>query len=135
MASAWLPLNHFGVVGPRHDCAVVAKFFRYWTESVGAVNAEDNTDDPLTIADRYVAIGDHVRAMAKSVSSPAIKDHLNKWADGMAIMSRLQRDSGNRPAEITLPPDELADAVEAGHLLFGSAEALRKSCPDAAPRS
>ncbi|WP_421841278.1 hypothetical protein [Mycobacterium sp.] len=82
-------------VGSADDCAIVAQLGREWMEMVPSINNELSTgpgehSDIVAIADRESAMGDKLRAAADSVSTPAVKEQLNKWADGTGLGAQLQ---------------------------------------------
>lgn len=118
------------------DCAVVAQLAQLWrADSENSVDAlAQGNNNPLTEADGTAALSDKARAAAQSVSDPAIKDDLNSWADGFALLAQIIQ--GDAPE--SSPQDSSGEAEriqKAGGQIYLTADKLRTACPAAfAPR-
>ncbi len=73
-----------------------------------------------------------VRAAAQSVSDPAIKEDLDSWADGFALLGQVIRDDAQRSSPKG-PTGEAERIHQAGDLIYLTADKLRAVCPDAFP--
>ena len=70
---------------------------------------------------------DRVRAAAQSVSGSQVRDELNTWADGFGLLADLQRRGATAPAGVI---EDRNRVLEAGDAIYGTAAALRRTCPD-----
>lgn len=138
-ATVWIVKNNThtaaDAVGSPDDCAIVARLAREWMVMVPSItnevlNGPGEHSDIVAIADRESAMGDKLRAAADSVSAPAVKEQLNKWADGIALSARLERESANRPPGTPPPPDYHDNSLRAAVLPYEATGALMKMCPD-----
>ncbi len=120
------------------DCAIVKVVAQDWQQMTLSNNNELRTGDGgrsdwLAIADRQSTMSDTLRAAADSVSTPTIKEELNKWADGTALAAQLQRDSANWPPGFEPPPNDEAAFIDASTTMYDAAGALKETCPGILP--
>lgn len=103
------------------DCQVVGELAREWK----AIAQEDQTG-----GERNEQFAGEVRAAADSVSTPALKEKLNTWADGFALLAHVQRADASASSAAS---DDGAKLAEAGDTIYGTADGLRESCPESWP--
>jgi hypothetical protein len=103
------------------DCQVVGELAREWK----AMAQVDQTG-----GERNEQFGGEVRAAADSVSTPALKEKLNTWADGFALLADVQRADASASSAT---PNDGAKVAEAGDTIYGTAHRLRDACPDSWP--
>ncbi|WP_131809631.1 hypothetical protein [Mycolicibacter sinensis] len=132
---AWAVRHHrTSPVASADDCAVVAQLAQLWRadseHSMDALARDENI--PLAEADGTVALSAKVRAAAQSVSDPAIKEDLDSWADGFALLGQVIRDDAQRSSPKG-PTGEAERIHQAGDLIYLTADKLRAVCPDAFP--
>ncbi|OBH14773.1 hypothetical protein A5694_11670 [Mycolicibacter sinensis] len=113
---------------------MVAQLAQLWRadseHSMDALARDENI--PLAEADGTVALSAKVRAAAQSVSDPAIKEDLDSWADGFALLGQVIRDDAQRSSPKG-PTGEAERIHQAGDLIYLTADKLRAVCPDAFP--
>ncbi|MGB0971685.1 MAG: hypothetical protein ACPGVG_12090 [Mycobacterium sp.] len=127
------------VAGSPEECAIVTNMAQQWYDLVNPLVEEIHSpngmsgerSDLLALADRESAMRDELRAAADSVSTPAIKKELNKWADGVAQLAQIQRDAAG-PAPGAGSIDDAA-LMDANRTVFEAAGALNESCPGMLP--
>ena len=100
------------------DCQVVGELAREWK----AMAQQDQTGGKSN--DQFAG---EVRAAADSVSTPALEEKLNTWADGFALLADVQRADSNASSAT---PDVGAKVARAGDTIYGTADRLRQACPD-----
>ncbi len=138
-ASVWIVQhNSQTIAATPEDCAIVEKVGHDWQGTMTSIEAEILTDpgergDWLAIADRESAMGDKLRTAADSVSTPAVKEELNKWADSMALAVQLQRDSVNQAPGFASPPSDEATFIDASKTMYEAAVVLNEACPGMLP--
>lgn len=103
------------------DCEVVAEL----SEEFRALDGRDQTGGDLS-----AQFAEKVRAAAQSVSGAQVRDELNAWAEGFSALSEIQRTHSSSPIA-----DERTQLMEAGEAIYGTADQLRSTCPDAWPAS
>ncbi|QUR66005.1 hypothetical protein [Mycobacterium spongiae] len=120
---------------PAEDCAIVERLAQDWKVRAAANTATTGSEerDPSSVFHRWSVMSDKARAGADAVSTPALRQDLNKWADGFALFAQLQRDAIQQPFEVGWQPGELADLNEAGDLIYDTANDLRQMCPNGWP--
>lgn len=130
VAAVWLVRDS----DSHNDCAPVEQLGRQWIAMSQAVTALENgageRQDLLAIADKESAMSDNIRAAVGSVSSPALKDQLGKWAQGTALLATSQRDSVNRPPQSNPSTSEDADYYHAAVMTHEATAALIQACPN-----
>jgi cell division protein FtsL len=130
----WAVRHRTRTTTAQNDCTVVEQLGHEWitmTRSVVALeNGPGEHADLIAIADNESAMSDKIRAAASSVSVPALKDQLNKWARGTALSAKTQRDSANRPPQSNPPSDPDADAYRAAIITYEATNALLQACPN-----
>ena len=116
------------------DCSVVAQLAQVWRadseNSMDVLAQGDN--NPLTEADGTAALSEKARAAAQSVSDTAIRDDLNSWADGFALLAQIIQGD----AQESSPQDSSGEAEriqKAGDQIYLTADKLRAACPEAFP--
>lgn len=128
--ATWIVVQHNE---SHNDCAVVEKLGRDWVAMSQSVTALENgsgeRQDLIAIADKESSMSDNIRAAAGSVSNPALKDQLTKWAQGTALLANSQRNSTNFPAPSGRSPGQDADYYNAAVTTHEATEALVKACP------
>lgn len=102
------------------DCQVVGELVREWK----SVAQQDQTGGEHN--DQFAG---KVRAAADSVTTPTLKEDLNTWADGFALLADVQR----RDAGSSATQDDPAKTAQAGDAIYGTADRLRQACPDTWP--
>ncbi|WP_133057978.1 hypothetical protein [Mycolicibacterium vulneris] len=116
-----------------NDCTAVEQLGHQWiamSQSVTALeNGSGERPDLVAISDKESAMSDNIRAAAGSVSSPALKDQLGKWAQGTALLANSQRDSANRPAQPN-PSSEDANYYHGAVMTHDATAALLQACPN-----
>jgi hypothetical protein len=114
---------------PHNDCSVVESLRTQWSSMQRSVtqlgNGEGETRDLLHIADQEAAMSDRIKTAAASVSVPAIKEQLTKWADGAALSAKAQHGASTLSASDTGD----ADMMRAARLTYDATAALAKVCP------
>lgn len=117
-----------------NDCAAVEQLGRQWivmSQSVTALeNGSGERQDLIAIADKESAMSETIRAATGSVSSPALKDQLEKWAQGTALLSESQRDSATRPPQPNPSQGEDANYYHASVMTHEASAALLQACPN-----
>ncbi len=132
------------------DCAIVAEVFSQWQEVdaaeeplYGWANDPPGTvrPDPPEIdnesqagIDRYLTLSANTRKAADAVSTPALKEDINKWAEGFALVAQLRGNETNPNSVAEWSPEELAPYDQVGTLLYDTVPAMRQLCPDALPQ-
>lgn len=115
------------------DCSAVEQLGRQWiamSQSVTALeNGSGERQDIIAIADKESAMSDAIRAAAGSVSNPALKDQLGKWAQGTSLLAKDQRDSATGPPQVN-PSSGDANYYHAAVLTHEATQALLQACPD-----
>lgn len=133
-ATIWVVRHNARTTAWHNDCTVVEQLGRQWIAMARPVTALENgpgeREDLVAIADSESAMSDKIRAAAGSVSAPALKDQLEKWAQGAALSARTQRDSANRPPQSKPPPGADADFYHAAVMTYEATEALLQACPN-----
>lgn len=119
-----------------NNCAVVENVAREWVSLQHSVESSVESGageggDLRSAADQESAMSDKLRAAANSVSSPAVRDQLTKWSEGVALTAQIQRGSVDRPLQVSPPPDLQAQIQRAAVLTGQATDALLKSCPNA----
>jgi hypothetical protein len=137
-ASVWLARYDAPATASPDDCALVEELGQEWLALVPSINSALETgpgerSDLLAIADRESAVSDKLRAAANSVATPALKDNLNKWAEGAALLSRIQRDSANRASGLEPQSADGATFVKGSVMIHEATAALLKVCPNMPP--
>lgn len=116
-----------------NDCSAVEQVGRQWIAMSQAVTALENgsgeRQDIFAIADKESAMSDTIRAAAGSVSDPALKDQLGKWAQGTSLLAKNQRDAANSPPQSN-PSSEDANYYHAAVMTREATQALLQSCPN-----
>ena len=102
------------------DCDVVAGLV---TEFL-AMDGRDAAGGHVT-----ARFAERVRAAAQLVSGSQVRDELNTWADGFGLLADLQRRGATAPAA----GSDDRQVREAGNAIYGTADALRRTCADAWP--
>lgn len=137
LGMAWAVRQHrASPAASADDCAVVAQLARLWRvdseNSMDALARDDN--DPLAEVDGTAALSEKARAAAQSVSDPVIRDDLNSWADGFALLAQIIQGDA-RESSLQDSPEEAERIQNAGDQIFLTADKLRAACPEAfAPR-
>ncbi|MCH9729625.1 MAG: hypothetical protein K0U84_08125 [Actinomycetia bacterium] len=140
-ATVWIvQRNSQTVASSPEDCAIVTNVAQQWYDLMQPVNEEIHSpdgpsgerSDVLALADGESAMSDELRAAADSVSTPAIKKELNKWADGVAQLAQIQRDAAG-PAPGAGSPIDDAAFMDASRTYYEAAGALMESCPGMLP--
>jgi hypothetical protein len=133
-ATIWMGGTTIRTTSSRNDCTVVEQVGRQWIAMARSVTALENgpgeREDLIAIADSESAMSDKISAAAGSVSAPALKDQLNKWAQGAVLSARTQRDSANRPPQSKPPPGADADFYHAAVMTHEATAALLQACPN-----
>lgn len=135
LGMAWAVRHHRSPsAASADDCAVVAQLAQLWrADSESSINVLAQGDnDPLTEADGTAALSEKARAAAQSVSDPAIRDDLNSWADGFALLAQIIGGDGRQSAPED-PSGESERIHQAGDLIYLTADKLRATCPNAFP--
>ncbi|OBA57330.1 hypothetical protein A5647_24265 [Mycobacterium sp. 1100029.7] len=116
-----------------NDCVAVEQLGRQWIAMSHSITAlQDGAgerDDLMAIADKEASMAQRIRAAAGSVSDPAVKEQLGKWADATALLANSQRDSAHRPSQSTPPHSEDADYYRAAVMTREATAALLQTCP------
>ncbi|QZT61178.1 hypothetical protein [Mycolicibacterium austroafricanum] len=118
--------------GSSSDCAVVEDVARQWNDNSAAVrntllNGGGRPEDYRTVADRQQQMADTLRAAVDSVEAVAIKDELDRWADGAEKFAALQRSAAEAQGAQARPSD--ADFETVARLMNEAAVALSEQCP------
>ena len=134
-AAIWIVRNTTDAAAPPDDCAIVEQLAREWSVRAAATNVAADSDerDPSYVFDRWSVMSDKARAGADSVSTPALKQDLNKWAEGFALFAQLQRDATGQPAHESGKPGRQPDLDQAGDLIYNTAADLQEACPKGWP--
>ena len=115
------------------DCSAVEQLGRQWITMSRSVTALENgsgeRQDIIAIADKESAMSDTIRAAAGSVSNPALKDQLGKWAQGTSLLAKDQRDSATGPPQAN-PSSGDANYYHAAVLTHEATQALLQACPN-----
>ena len=115
------------------DCSAVEQLGRQWITMSRSVTALENgsgeRQDLVAIADKESAMSDTIRAAAGSVSNPALKDQLGKWAQGTSLLAKDQRDSATGPPQAN-PSSGDANYYHAAVLTHEATQALLQACPN-----
>lgn len=101
------------------DCEIVAEL----SEEFRAMDGRDQTGGDIN-----ARFAEKVRAAAHSVSGAQVRDELTTWAEGFSTLSQIQRTHSSSPVA-----DERAQLMEAGEAIYGTADQLRSTCPNAWP--
>ncbi|KAA1248419.1 hypothetical protein F0Q45_20715 [Mycobacterium simiae] len=124
-------------IDSHNDCAVVEQLGHQWIAMAQSVTALENGQgerrDLVAIADKESSMSDDIRAASGSVSSPALKNQLGKWAQGTALLANSQRDYANRPPQMNPSSGEDADYYHAAVMTYEAAQALLMACPNMPP--
>lgn len=117
-----------------NDCAAVEQVGRQWiamSQSVTALeNGSGERQDLIAIADKESAMSETIRAATGSVSSPALKDQLGKWAQGTSLLANSQRDSVTRPPQPNPSQGDDANYYRASAMAHEATAALLQACPN-----
>src|SRR5579884_110749 len=88
-AFIWMIPHNARNAASHNDCAAVEKLGEQWNAMTKSVTALESGPgervDLLAIADSESAMSEKIRAAAGSVSNPALKAQLEKWAQGTAV--------------------------------------------------
>lgn len=128
--AAWFVVQHNE---SHNDCGVVEKLGRDWVAMSQSITVLENgsgeRQDLIAIADKESSMSDTIRTAAGSVSDPALKDQLTKWAQATALLANSQRNATNFPAPSGRPPAQDADYYQAAVTTHEATQALVKACP------
>ncbi|MGE2816587.1 hypothetical protein ACQI5H_15835 [Mycobacterium heidelbergense] len=117
-----------------NDCAAVEQLGHQWIAMAKSVTALENGgaehEDLIAIADKESSMSEAIRAAAGSVASQALKDQLEKWAQGTALLAKSQRDSANSPPQLKQSPSEDVDYYRAAVMTHEATAALLRACPN-----
>lgn len=117
-----------------NDCATVEGLGRQWVEMSKSITALENgpgeRQDLLAIADKESSMSDSIRGAVGSVSNPALKDQLGKWAQGTALLANSQRNSANGPPQPNSSQSGDADYYRAAVMTREATASLLQSCPN-----
>lgn len=135
-AAVWMTRDTSKPNAAGDDCTVVKKLVEQWVTMSESVKSALETGpgerrDMLAAADRESAMSEKLRAAADSVSSPAFKEHFNKWAKGAALTAEIQRESVNRPFQVETPPDLQFKMRNAAVMTDEASGSLIQACPEA----
>lgn len=115
------------------DCSAVEQLGRQWITMSRSVTALENgsgeRQDLVAIADKESAMSDTIRAAAGSVSNPALKDQLGKWAEGTSLLAKDQRDAATGPPQAN-PSSGDANYYHAAVMTHEATQALIQACPN-----
>ncbi|MDM3976765.1 hypothetical protein QRB36_21600 [Mycobacterium marseillense] len=118
---------------PHNDCSAVEQLGRQWIAMSQAVIALENgsgeRQDIIAIADKESAMSDTIRAAAGSVSDPALKNQLGKWAQGTSLLAKDQRDSATGPTQANSSSGD-ANYYHAAVMTHEATQALLQACPN-----
>lgn len=117
-----------------NDCAVVESVAHEWVSLQHSVESSVESgagQDLRSAADQEAAMSEKLRAAASSVSSPAVRDQLTKWSEGVTLTAQIQRGSVDRPLQANPPGDLQAQIQRAAVLTDQATGALVQSCPNA----
>jgi len=113
---------------------VVEQLGHQWVTMTKSVTALENgpgeREDLVAIADSESAMSDKIRAAAGSVSDPALKGQLNRWAHGTALSAKAQRDSVNGISQPNPPSSADTDSYHAAVITHEATKALLQACPN-----
>lgn len=100
------------------DCAVVARLAREFR----AMDGQDQTGGGVS-----AGFAETVRTATGSVTDRQLQMDLEKWAQGFSQLADVQQgDVAGAPG-----PDKDAEVMRAGDTIYGTADALRRRCPEA----
>lgn len=130
----WVVQHSARTTVAHNDCTIVEQLGHQWiamTKSVTALeNGPGEREDLVAIADSESAMSDKIRTAAGSVSDPALKDQLNRWAHGTALSAKTQRDSVNRPPQSNPLSGADTDSYHAAAMTHEATKALLQTCPN-----
>ena len=135
-ATIWV-IHHVRGTSAHTDCSVVEQLAREYIATTQSVTnalsyGPGEKKDLIAIADQESAMSDKIRAAKASVSAPAIKEHLELWAQGVALTAKTQRDAANQPPTPWQPetPGPDSEVYRAATMTQNATAALRKACPN-----
>lgn len=100
------------------DCAVVARLAREFR----AMDGQDQTGGDVS-----AGFAETVRTATGSVTDRQLQMDLEKWAEGFSQLADVQQGDVAGASG----PDQDADVMRAGDTIYGTADALRRRCPEA----
>lgn len=130
-AAAFWAVHHEDRQAASNDCAVVEHLGQQWNAMVASINAQENglsgQSDMTEIADARSAMSQKIGDSANRVSSAALRDSLQKWADGSALAAKVQQNSASDSPETAARADE--EFSRAAVEVYQATAALRQTCP------
>lgn len=103
------------------DCEIVKEL----SAEFRAMDGQDQTGGDVS-----ARFAEKVRAAAAEVSGKQLRDELNSWADGFSALAEVQRTDSSGAAT---GDEERTRMMQAGDAIYGTADELRSTCPDAWP--